>query len=210
MVDALQEQLEMIYGIRCEHRAKDFLVDEEAAEQLGSTGRAREELLVSESEAGLEMALYLEPALLERLSANEPTYALNENLNDFCEVAEGVSHFLYMAHTAGQERQVSLLELEAQAEVDKFAMCTLLRWDLHVGSWAQTLSTRLFDEVSYRPQLSPAELHRYQEANRLAKRYCQRLVKMVRAGRRESLLAELRHGYRLGADAKLQYFGRAA
>jgi hypothetical protein len=42
-------------------------------------------------------------------------------------VAEGVSHFVYLS-SAMLERSVSLLELEAQAEVDKFAICGLLRW----------------------------------------------------------------------------------
>jgi hypothetical protein len=104
MLDAIQEQLEAIYGIRCEYRAKDFLVDAAAARQLGGSGRAREELLVSEGHEGLELALYVEPSLLARVSAQQP---LEGELGDFCEVAEGVSHFLYMAQTASLERRVS-------------------------------------------------------------------------------------------------------
>jgi hypothetical protein len=206
MLDAIQEQLEAIYGIRCEYRAKDFLVDAEAARQLGGSGRAREELLVSEGEGGLELALYLEPSLLERVSAHHP---LEGELGDFCEVAEGVSHFLYVAHTAEQERTVSLLELEAQAEVDKFAVCTLLRWGVHAGRWAGTLVGRLFEQMTLRPNLSEPERWRYTEANRLAKTYCERLLPMVRSGRMDRLLSELRHAYRLGAEAKLNYFSRS-
>lgn len=204
MLDAIQEQLEAIYGIRCEYRARDFLVDAEAARQLGGSGRAREELLVSEGAEGLELALYLEPALLARV-----THAgLDGELGDFCEVAEGVSHFLYVAQTAGLERRVSLLELEAQAEVDKFAVCTLLRWGLNAGRWAGSLMGRLFERVSLRPSLSEPERWRYLEANRLAKAYCARLLPMVHRGHLDRLLAELRHAYRLGAEAKLQYFAR--
>lgn len=206
MLDALQDHLEHIYGIRCEYRARDFLVDAEAARQLGGTGRAREELLVSEGDDGLELALYLEPQLLERLSAlRSPAEA---ELADFCEVVEGVSHFVYVAQAAHLERRVSLLELEAQAEVDKFAITTLLGWGQHVGEWASTLARRLFDEVQFRGQLNEAERWRYAEANRLARRYCQRLLPFVKSERLEALLAELRHGYRMGAEAKLQYFAR--
>ncbi len=205
MLDAIQEQLEAIYGIRCEYRAKDFLIDAESARQLGGSGRAREELLVSEGREGLELALYLEPELLERVTREGP---LASELGDFCEVAEGVSHFLYVAQTAGLERSVSLLELEAQAEVDKFAVCTLMRWGLNVGRWAGTLVGRLFDQMVLRPNLSGPERWRYTEANRLAKRYCERLLPMVREGSMERLLSELRHAYRLGAEAKLQYFAR--
>jgi hypothetical protein len=206
MLDAIQEQLEAIYGIRCEYRAKDFLVDAEAARQLGGSGRAREELLVSEGHEGLELALYVEPSLLARVSSQQP---LEGELGDFCEVAEGVSHFLYMAQTASLERRVSLLELEAQAEVDKFAVCTLLRWGLNVGRHASSLVGRLFDQMSLRPNLSEPERWRYSEANRLAKTYCERLLPLVRSERLDKLLAELRQSYRLGAEAKLHYFARA-
>lgn len=209
MLDALQEHLEAIYGIRAEYRAKDFLVDEESARKLGGSCRSREELLVAEGADGLELALYLEPALLERVTAAGPHGAMTAHIGDFCEVAEGVSHFLYLTHTAKQERTVSLLELEAQAEVDKFAVCTLLEWGLNVGRWAGSLVGRLFEQVQLRHHLSEPERWRYREANRLAKSYCERLLPTVRSGRMDKLLSELRHAYRLGADAKLQYFGRA-
>ena len=209
MLDALQEQLEAIYGIRAEYRARDFLIDSEAALKLGGSGRSREELLVSEGKEGLELALYVEPALLARVTEAGPEGAMGADIGDFCEVAEGVSHFLYVAHTVNQERRVSLLELEAQAEVDKFAVCTLLTWGLHVGRWAGSLVGRLFEQVQLRHTLSEPERWRYLEANRLAKSYCERLLPLVRSGRMDKLLAELRHGYRLGAEAKLQYFGRA-
>ncbi len=209
MVDAIQEQLEAIYGIRCEYRARDFLVDSESAQQLGATGRSREELLVSEDEEGLELALYVEPSLLTRLSALAPGQAMTDDMGDFCEIAEGVSHFLYVAQSARLERTVSLLELEAQAEVDKFAVCTVLKWGLNAGRWAGGLVGRLFEEVRLRPNLSAAERWRYLEANRLAKSYCQRLLPLVRSAQMDRLLSELRHAYRLGSEAKLHYFGRA-
>lgn len=209
MLDAIQEHLEVIYGIRAGYRAKDFLVDAEAARLLGGSGRAREELLVAGGAEGLELALYLEPALLARLSSTDPSQAMATDMGDFCEIAEGVSHFLYVAHVASMERTVSLLELEAQAEVDKFVVCTLLKWGLNVGHWAGTLVGRLFERVQLRTGLSDPERWRYLEANRLAKIYCERLLPLVCSGRMDRLLAELRHAYRLGAEAKLQYFGRA-
>jgi hypothetical protein len=205
MLDVIQEHLEAIYGIRCEYRARDFLIDEEAARALGGTGRAREEVLLSESPEGLELALYLEPSLLSRVSKLEPADALAADLGDFCEVAEGVSHFVYLAQTASLERRVSLLELEAQAEVDKFAVCTLLSWG---ASQAAELIAQLFDRVRLREGLSEAERWRYVESSRVAKAYCERLAPMVRAHRLDRLLTELRHAYRLGAEAKLQYFAR--
>lgn len=210
MLDALQAQLETLYGIRCQYRARDFLVDAEAARALGGTGRSREELLVAHDGDSLDLALYLEPAMLARVSRLEhrPDALLDEELPGFCEVTEGVSHFVYLAQTASLERRVSMLELEAQAEVDKFAICTLLRWGQHAAHWAQRLVGTLFDRVRYADTLTAAERWRYTEANRLARRYAHRLLPAIRAGRLDALLSELRQAYRLGAEAKLAYFAR--
>ena len=209
MIGRVQDHLEAIYGFTCEARAETFVVDTEAAVQLGGTGRSEEELLVHEDGDDLEMALYLSPALLDRLKpyASGPLgYLLDGDLDGYCQVAEGVSHFLYVAHTAAHGRTVSLLELEAQAEVDKFAVCLLHRWGEGVGAWAEELLKRLFDRVSYRERLSPQERWRYEEANRLSRRFCSRLMGHVTGRRLDRLLADLRYAYRLGAEAKLRHF----
>jgi len=209
----VQAHLEAIYGITCAARAEGFVVDTEAAVQLGATGRSDEELLVHEGDGELELALYLAPALLRRLQPYEsgPVDSLLEReLDGFCQLAEGVSHFLYVAHTATHGRTVSLLELEAQAEVDKFASCLLHRWGEGALEWARQLFHRLFDLISYRADLTPAERWRYEEANRLSRNYCGRLLPHVRSHRLDRLLTELRQMYRLGAEAKLQYLAVAA
>ncbi len=208
MLDLLQEQLEAIYGIRCQYRARDFLVDEEAARALGGSGGTREELLVAEGEEGLELALYLGPELLARVEGRPPLEVLGRDPGGFCEVVEGVSHFVYLVRCAALGRRVSLLELEAQAEVDKFAVCVLLGWGQQVGAWAGSLVGLLFDRARLRDSLSPAERHRYRESSRVARTYCQRLLPLVGARRLERLLGELRHAYRMGAEAKLDYFAR--
>jgi hypothetical protein len=208
LLDWIQDRFQTIYGIRCELKASDFLVGTEDAAMLGGTGRSREELLVHEDEEGLELALYIAPELLGTLQGYEhaPEELVDGELSGFCEAAEGVSHFLYMTQTAQLDRRVSLLELEAQAEVDKFAMCSLLKWRQGAASWAKHLSTRLFDRIGFHASLSHDERHRYHEANRLARAYCQRLMPMFTAQRLEPLLSELRYSYRLGAQAKLRYF----
>lgn len=209
MIGRVQDHLEAIYGFTCEARAEVFVVDTEAAARLGGTGRADEELLVHEAGDALELALYLSPALLDRLKPYEAGplgYVLDSDLAGYCQLAEGVSHFLYVAHTAAHGRTVSLLELEAQAEVDKFAVCLLHRWGEGVGAWARELLQRLFDRVSYRKQLSAQERWRYEEANRLSRRFCARLMGHVAARRLDRLLGDLRYAYRLGAEAKLRHF----
>jgi hypothetical protein len=213
MIGRVQAHLEAIYGIECEARAEDFLVGTEAAVRLGATGRAEEELLVCEGEGELELALYLAPTLLRRLQPYEsgPVSSLLEReLDGFCQLAEGVSHFLYVAHTSTHRRTMSLLELEAQAEVDKFALCVLHRWGEGVGAWAEELLGRLFERVSYRARLSAEERWRYEEANRLSRNFCTRLMGHVTGRRLERLLSELRYAYRLGAEAKLRHLAQVS
>lgn len=210
MIDHVQDHLEAIYGIEGEERARHFVVDEDVARALGSNALADEELLVHEEDGELGLALYLAPELLAHFSTLEQRGPragdlLGAELDGYLKIAEGVSHFLYVARAARCDRRVSLLELEAQAEVDKFAICVLHRWGGSVGPWAQELMGRMFDRVRYLPQLSVEEKSRYVEANRLARRYCGRLLGHIRERRLDRLLGALRHSYRLSAEAKFQH-----
>jgi hypothetical protein len=211
MIGRVQDHLEAIYGLQCAMRADDFLVGPEVAKALGASGRS-EELLISESDGSLEIALYICPDVLKRFepyhSAPAPLF-LDGLLGSYCLIAEGVSHFVYLVHTAELGRRVSLLELEAQAEVDKFATGILYGWSDGV-EWARAFYRKLFDNIVLVDDLSDPEVWRYGEANRLAKTYCRRLLPHVTARRMEGLLSELRYSYRLGAEAKLQYFAQAS
>lgn len=208
-VRRVQQHLETIYAIEQPQQAAEYLVDEETARALGGTCRAHEELLVCDEGDDLEVGLYLSAELLDRMKRYEDVPAsvlLEEGLSPYCQVAEGVSHFLYLSHTASQERQVSLLELEAQAEVDKFATCALLRWRDGL-SWAKALFQQLFHRVDYHPHLVPEERRRYERANHLARNYCQKLLPHFAERRLEPLLGDLRYSYRLGAQAKIRHLG---
>jgi len=207
MIDRVQQHLETIYDLEGGPSAHSFLVTPEVARALGYTGRAGEELLVVQNGEELELALYLSPELLERLRRYESLpaeHVVNGPLEAFCEVAEGVSHFVYLTRAASQGRSVSLLELEAQAEIDKFALCVLSGWRMGVR-FAEHLFRRLFEWVSFRPTLRPHERWRYQEANRISARYCARLLPHVRNGRMDRFLGDLRYAYRLGAHAKMRH-----
>ncbi|HZH02238.1 MAG TPA: hypothetical protein VEY30_00555 [Myxococcaceae bacterium] len=213
IIARIQDHLEAIYAIRCFARAADFLVNDEQASGLGATGRTAEELLVADGEGGLEVALYYAPELLSQVRPYEAqglTRAMEDAWAAYCQVAEGVSHFVYLAHVAEREQRVSLLELEVQGEIDKFATCVLQRWSVSAEGYAQGLHRQLFDQVSYLAGLEHHERARYQEANRLARNYCLRLLVHVSARRMDRLLSELRYSYRLGAEAKLHYLARAA
>ena len=207
-MDEVQDQLEAIYDIRCP-RVSGFLLPPEHAGQLRAPA-SDEELWVHEVEDGLEVGLYLSAGLRSLVGGRsllEPGWLLAA-LDAYCRLAEGVSHFLYLARSASLGRRLSLLELEAQAEVDKFASLVLHLWpSLHAAS-ARQLHRRLFLDVSFRPGLGPEERFRYAEANRLATLFTARLLAHVVSRRLDRLLEALRYAYRLGAEAKLQHLAR--
>ncbi len=166
-----------------------------------------------EEDDELWLGLYLAPALLQQFDQLSPAAVaegLEKNLGTYCQVAEGISHFLYVAHTANEGRTVSLLELETQAEIDKFASCLLHRWNDRSADWARELHRRLFDSIAFHSELTDDEARRYAEANRLSRAYCSRLIPHVSSRRMDRLLADLRYSYRLGADAKLRHLAKAA
>ncbi len=171
---------------------------------------ADEELWLHEDEEGLEIGLYYSAALRAHLEARSLRDAgwLAPGLDAYCRLAEGVSHFLYLARAAALGRHLSMLELEVQAEVDKFASLVLHRWPTLQAGPARELHARLFRDVSYRPGLAPEEQARYVEANRLGALFTARLLAHVVARRLDRLLEALRYAYRLGAEAKLQHLAR--
>jgi hypothetical protein len=123
-------------------------------------------------------------------------------------VLEGVSHFHYVTWSARHDRSVSLLELEVQAEVDKYASALSLLLAQNEGRFPADLFRRLFAACDLLPHLNDEERRRYAEAHRCAARFCERLEARFlrrRQARPAAMLAELRSFYRLGSHAKLRH-----
>ncbi len=202
----LQTELEALHAVEAGGRVEDFLVSEGALVRLGvARPRAPEQVLVLEGDDELSLAVYLDEQVLATLGEirADPRALLARGLRVFSLALEGVSHFLYLAHRAAAGRRVSLLELELQAEIDKFAVASLHLARAGRRDRLPALLRRLFDEVSYLPHLDGEELERYRTANRLARDYCRSLLPLVAGGRIEAFLQELRRVFRLGAGEKL-------
>ena len=209
----LQAMLAGLYDAPAAHDVHDYLITDaaHAAALQGGTGvpASDEQLLLAEDEEGLELSLYVDRSVLERLVERCPLRALSdENLADYCTALEGVSHFHYVVWSAVRSRAVSLLELELQAEVDKYASALRLLLAQRGGRFPGELFARLFDHASFVPTLSPEQRARYEEAHRYAARFCRRLEERFlrrRQARPEAMVAELRAFYRLGRHAKLRH-----
>ena len=209
----MQVLLAGLYDAPVAHDVHDYLItDARQAAALQESVVAPptdEQLLIGETEDGVALGLYLDKAVLDRLSARCPMRTLDQsNLADYCTALEGVSHFHYVTWSAACARHVSLLELELQAEVDKYASALSLLLAQRDGRFPGELFGSLFEGTRLLPHLDATERSRYTEAHRFAARFCERLEERFlrrRQARPGAMLAELRSFYRLGRHAKLRH-----
>ena len=206
----VQRDLEALYRVQTQLDVDAFMVGEDQRDQaLGPEGRRpREQLLVSQSGEDLSLGLFLDAEALRNLRRHDPAGGLSDhNFWDFCLAVEGVSHFIYVALCAARDRSVTALELELQAEVDKFVSCTVVQGERDTA----LLRERLFESFLYAHDLDDDERDRYRLANDQARRYSLSLERRyLRRGRVDDMLDELRRFYRLGLPEKLQHIAQAA
>jgi hypothetical protein len=206
ILQQLQGVLAQLYDVPSDYAVADFLVTDHA--QLGMTEQPAtdEQVLLSEAN-GLQLSVYMDAGVIDRLAANSPLDALDDsNLNDYCTALEGVSHFHYLTWRAAHAGVVSLLELELQADVDKYAAAVWL-FTLQRGRVPQVLHERLFHHVRYNAALDTESAERYREANRCAARFCRELdERFLRCRRTQpaAWLQEMRKFYRLSHAQKLR------
>jgi hypothetical protein len=124
----------------------------------------REELVIQESAEGLAIALHL-PEL-----AAGPAF----DLDGFCQLIEGVSHFVLLAERARVDRPVSALELEMQAEVDKFVVLFAATPEPSRAK-GEALVERIFERVSFVHPAGSELGTRYRDANALARGWVERV-----------------------------------
>ena len=211
LLSKIQNKLEVIYEVSVPHKIHDFLItDKYLAEILSNESideDALEQLLVCSSDDCLDVSLYLDNSLVERLGNNYPSQATNPNaLHDFWVALEGVSHFLYLVWNATYDRPVSQLELELQAEVDKFVSATAVLGLEKDNAFMQKVWSLLFENPKFKNKLDKNELIRYQKANAYASQYCLNLMGMKNQAA-NTLHNELRRFYRLNQQAKISRIG---
>ena len=214
MLERLQQQLHEIYATEATHDVRDFLVtDAHTARVISGDNtltRGGETLLLSEDEEGLLLSLYLDNRLFERLDSGSPVAALQAGqLDDLCMIIEGLSHFNYVVWRASRDRSVSLLELELQAEVDKFVSTMQLAREQNDTELMTGLHGRLFDNVQFHEHLNREQLERYRTASSYAAHFCQGLKRGLTYSADKTLF-ELRRFYRMTLGDKISHIHSCA
>jgi hypothetical protein len=210
LVQELQGHLQRIYDVPLAHDVAQFLLTDRSALPAEFGRRATDEqLLVAHDGAEMTLGLFLEPRVLAHLARANPLDALNGgNLADYWTALEGVSHFVYLAWNAGHDRAVGLMELELQAEVDKYVCSVQLLRAQDPTRFPAELHRALFESAQVDPQLAGERFGLYRRANHYAARFCRHLSELLRpmgALAQERARCELRRFYRLTSARKLRH-----
>ncbi len=206
VLQRLQRGIETLYRLDGFPDVNDFVLGVTERDEMLATSderRPREQLIVTHDDGGVGLGLFFAPEVLNNLAHHDPAEQLDEhNFGDFCLAIEGVSHFVYVSHCAAGDRTVSALELELQAEVDKFAVCLFSCEEPERD--ARQIHTQLFEGVTFDDNLSRDEYDRYRVANQTASRFTRKLERrLVSTSRWSEVMNELRRFYRMPLADKL-------
>jgi hypothetical protein len=211
VIERLQALLERVYHLDIGLDVRDFCIGGRELGELRARGArassATEQLLVLEEEGDALLALFIDDAVMARAGRPGGVARLDrESMSDFCLLTEGVSHFVYLVWKAGRGEPVTQLELELQAEVDKYLACFIASWEQDRGRFPERLREALFERASFRADLDGAETERYRTANRLALEYCGHLERaFLKRGGLHGAMPELRRFYRMTHPRKLDH-----
>jgi len=199
----VQRRLEAFYALDPEAPVTEYLVAPgEVAHLPGGGSRT----LVAQAGDEVSVGVVLDEATSAHLEKSDPRVRLDSsNLGAFSTLTEEVSHFLYLLFRARRERQVTQLELELQAEVDKYLTALFFLSLQNEGAVSTRLRQLLFGRYRLAEGVSAESAERYHEASRLASRYCGWLeARYLRTRRLPDLAREARRFWRLGQREKLE------
>ncbi len=204
MLRRIQSHLEAIYRIEAPDVGRFQIDRSQLLDVMGEEVRDAEEwVLVRQCEEGVDVAIFVDDAHLETLETiGCLSRASHEAFPAFCAATEGVSHFLMIFERVRRQEPVRMLELEAQAEVDKFVSACL-----HHPDRSEELWQRLFREANLADGLGPEEVSRYLEAGRLAAGFCAELDAQPHVA---AMLRYLREFWRASGAQRLEVMRKMA
>ncbi|HEX5033843.1 MAG TPA: hypothetical protein VFW62_05130 [bacterium] len=190
MFQNLQNWIEITYGLDGEEDLSPYRIGKRELKHFLKPGdpfrEAEEVVLCTESGGECFLGLYLQ--------------LRGGRLHRLLTTLEGVSHLRLMMHRLRAGEKLSRLELELQAEVDKFVFLRL-REPREDPAFHLRRAAGL-------PGLSAEQRQIYEDSRRLANRYCSRLEREFLATRsQDGLFRELRKFYRMSHWQKIEHLG---
>jgi len=162
-----------IYGIMPVDDIMPFVISKmfESDKTIGNKIPNREALLVRDANDGIEIGLFISQKIIMAIQNLNPFLCIDEIS---CAI-EGVSHFIYVCDRVSKSIPVKKLELELQAEVDKFIILNSISLS-NTNISPFTLFTALFEKFSLDESMENDEKQMYAIANKYAAKYCHHLI----------------------------------
>jgi hypothetical protein len=159
--------------------------------------------LVRETDEGLRACIYYPDALIRCLERYPPLRGLgDENVDAFAALVEELDHLLLLAERSLEQREVTLFELELQANVSKYLVLSrfLAGTAGHLTARRRLwLRHQLFEKSLFCDE-NPRIRRRYRDAAHWAVRFIDGTTTLPRAERIETL----RSFHRASAQGKLR------
>lgn len=219
LVMTVQQQFQSIYQLPQDLSIEDYLINQETLEavkeeqcDLLSTAHHRGFMLLFTEGDELNVGIYLHNHLIENLRKHNPLQGIHEkNIGDFCIMIEEVSHFLYTTWKARHDIKITRLEIELQAEVDKFVLCSLYCAQHPDSTYRLPLMELLFEDYHFEKNLSEESRQRYHTASRLARHYCHFLDRnYIKDNHLPQMIKEIRQFYRFSQTDKISHITRTS
>lgn len=214
ILSGIQSEITEFYNISLDYSVADFLCTEEDVVAAAGQPERGEVLLIAEDARGTWVGLYVDPNALSSLGGPGDPWTDGRFMAASL-ATEGVSHFVYVMYRESYQAGVSELELELQAEVDKYvrgvlgwaAPQVLLR-GFGVGlieRRSRTIRSQVFDDAQFLDDAGTESGDRYRMAHRQAARYAAKLEhQFLRTGNVQGWTDALRKFYRAGLTDKLR------
>ncbi len=175
-IQRIEDELSASYGFTIAVSASDCLTQSAEAVAIASENRAALILRSDPVQDELELGLYFRPELIDSIEQGNPLQRLDlQNLDAFCVAVEEVSHFHLVMNRVQAQQGVSLLELEWQGEVDKLLIAGRVLEQQTGDPHLPQLTRMIFDHS----HCYTGQQDLYEEAHRLAARYCYKLLQQL-------------------------------
>lgn len=208
MLHLIQQDLQRLYDIDHSLEVDDFVCDEESARlAVGDAVERGEVVWVRESNDEIALGLFVAPeALSALLQLANRVHWRQEAFWAWSLATEGVSHLVYLHYKACAGESVSLLELELQAEIDKYVLGLMQApEDMELVLHSAALRQQLYEGNQYLDAPHTEAGDRYRLATRAAAIYTRALEQeFLTRSAMGAFAASLRRFYRLGGNAKLR------
>jgi hypothetical protein len=221
VIKTIDRAIKRLYNIDLKFKAENFVLrddepividgEEEDPTKVRS-GQMHAALLVKtegENAQELSVGIFLSHAMRDILASINHWDVGSWNhsqVSAFVAAAEEISHFNYLLFHSSRGRKVSQLELELQADVDKFLLVffSVIKGRETTGAFFERLYDQLFLHFRLREGLSREQRERYENANTFAKAFVLKFRPLLKQKSSYSQALQLaRHFYRVNCAEKI-------